>query len=120
MEFCWLSCGRALTRFFELQEKVKALLQKHDYNLPKEMESQEFNQMLVYLSEIVTHMNDLSISMQGKNINILKCHKKLNVFKEKLHLWCLQFKKGNLLNFFSLEEMVDDSESLIPMCVKKL
>ena len=77
------------------------------------MESKEFNQMLAYLSDIFSRMNDLSVSMQGKNINILKCCEKLNVFKEKLNLWCRRIKRGNLSNFPSLEEMTDEDESLI-------
>ena len=84
------------------------------------MESQEFNQMLAYLSDIFTRMNDLSVSMQGKNISILKCREKLNAFKEKLHLWCRRVKRGNLLNFASLEEMIDDYECLIPSVCEEI
>ena len=67
-EVRWLSRGRALTRFFELREEFKALLKERGYDLPKEMESQEFNQMLAYLSDIFTRMNDLSVFIQGRNI----------------------------------------------------
>ena len=68
--------------------------------------------MLAYLSDVFTRK---SVSMQGKCINILKCGEKLNAFKEKLHIWCRRVKRGNLSNFPSLVEMVDDD-----MCVKKL
>ena len=44
VEIHWLSRGRALTCFFQWREEVKALLKECDYNIPKEMESQEFNQ----------------------------------------------------------------------------
>ena len=108
-----LSSGRALTHFFELREDVKALLKEHDYDLFKEIESQEFNQMLAYLSDIFTRMNDLSVFMQGKNVSILKCREKLNAFKEKLQLWCRRVRRGIFSHFFSLEEIVDDDESLI-------
>ena len=67
-----------------------------------------------YLSDIFSCMNDLSVSVQVKNINMLKYCEKLNAFKEKLHLWCRRVKRGNLSNFPSLEEMTDDDESLIP------
>ncbi|XP_076329566.1 protein FAM200C-like [Tachypleus tridentatus] len=88
----WLSRGRALMRFFELQEEVKTFLKERDYDLPEEIESQEFNQMLAYLSDIFTRMSGLSVSLQGKNINILKCC-------ERLHLRCRRVKRGNLSNF---------------------
>ena len=60
---------RALTRFFELRKEVKAFLRERDYDHVEEIESNEFNQMLAYLSDIFSRMNDLSVSMQGKNIN---------------------------------------------------
>ena len=62
-EVRWLSRGRSLTHFFELRE-VKALLKERDYDLPKKMESQEFNQTLAYLNDIFIRK---SVSMQGKN-----------------------------------------------------
>lgn len=119
-EVRWLSRGRALTRFFELREEAKALLKERDNDLSKEMESKEFNQMLAYLGDIFSRMNDLSVSMQGKNVNILKCCEKLKAFKEKLHLWCRRVKRGNLSNFPSLEEMVDEDESLIPSVCEEI
>ena len=57
-------------------------------------------------------MNDLSVSLQGKQINILKCYEKLNAFKEKLFLWRRQMERGNISNFLSLEKMVDDNGSI--------
>ena len=39
---------------------------------------------------------------------------KLNAFEEKLHIWCQLVTRGNLSNFLSLEETVDEDVSLIP------
>lgn len=110
----WLSRGNALMRFFELRKEVQTFLKERDYDLAGDMESQEFNQMLAYLSDIFSRMNDLNISMQGENVNILTCCEKINSFKEKLQLWCRRVRRGNLSNFSSLEEMVDKNECLIP------
>ena len=73
--------------------------------------------MLAYLSDVFTRK---SVSMQGKCINILKCREKLNAFKEKLHIWCRRVKRGNLSNFPSLIEIVDDDESLIPSVCEEI
>ena len=80
------------------------------------MEYPEFNQILAYLSDIFTRMNDLSLSLQSKNINIFNCYEKLNAPKDNLSRWCRRVKKGNYQNFLSLEEIVDDNKSsrLIP------
>ena len=46
----------------------------------KKMESKEFIQILAYLNNIFSHMINLSVSMQGKNINIQKFCEMLNSF----------------------------------------
>ena len=66
------------------------------------------------MSDIFSRMNNPSVSMQGKNINILKFCEVLNAFKEKLHLWCWRVKRGNVVNVPSLEEVTDEDEFLVP------
>jgi len=39
--------------------------------------------MLAYLVDIVTMLNDLNLSMQGKNFNIFDQSKKIASFKKK-------------------------------------
>ena len=81
-EVCWLSRGRALTRFFELRNEVKDFLKERDYGIIKEMESKELNQILAYLSDLFSCLNNTSVSLQGINVNILKCREIINAFKK--------------------------------------
>ena len=83
-EVRWLSRGRALIRFFELRKEVKVFLKERDYDIIKEMESKEFIQILAYLSDIFSCLNKISVSMQGINVNILKCREIINAFKKKV------------------------------------
>ena len=52
----------------------------------------------------------------------LNCYKKLDAFNNMLCLWCWRVKRGNVSNFPSLEEIVDDIESsgLIPSVSKEI
>ena len=106
-EVRWLSRGRALTRFFELRKEVKAFLKELYYEHFKEIESKEFIQILAYLSDIFSRLNDMSVSMQGRNVNVLKCREIINALKKKLNLWCRRVERGNLSNFPLLEEKTD-------------
>ena len=81
-EVRWLSRGRALIRFFELRKEVKVFLKGRDYDIIKEMESKEFIQILAYLSDIFSCLNKIRVSMQGINVNILKCREIINAFKK--------------------------------------
>ena len=113
-EVRWLSRGRALTRFFELRNEVKDFLKERDYGIIKEMESKELNQILAYLSDLFSCLNNTSVSLQGINVNILKCREIINAFKKKLNLWCRRVEGGNLSNFPLLEEVTDEDECLVP------
>ena len=103
-----------------MRKEVKAFLTEHDYEHLKEMESKEFIQILAYLSDIFSRLNDMNISMQGINVNILKCRKIINAFKKKLNLWCQRVKRGNISNYSLLEEVTDEDECLVPSVREKL
>ena len=64
-----------------------------------QLDTEKFTQMLGYLADIFEHMNRLSISLQGKGVNIFEAREKLNAFKEKLSLWHRRVEVGNFSNF---------------------
>ncbi len=105
-EVRWLSRGNVLTRFFNLLKEVKIFLNDKKSILLVEICSKEFEQRLAYTSDIFSHMNDVSILLQGRNINILYCKEKLNAFKEKLSLWKRQIENSNYSRFPNLRSVI--------------
>ena len=83
-EVRWLSRGRVLNRFLQLRKEIKRLGEK---NLVVCFESVEFIQMTAYLADIFNHLNELNLSLQGKEINMVKASEKLKSFIAKLPLW---------------------------------
>jgi len=54
--------------------------------------------MLAHLADVFTHMNDLNVFLQGKEMNILKCCKNFNAFEENLSLCCQWVERANISN----------------------
>jgi hypothetical protein len=48
---------------------------------------------LAYLSDIFSHFNDLNISLQGREKNILIMSDKVNAFIKKLGIWIIRLEK---------------------------
>ncbi|XP_068246892.1 protein FAM200C-like [Palaemon carinicauda] len=69
-------------------------------------------QMLAYLTDVFSALNELNLSLQGRGLNILPASEKFAAFKEKLVLWVKRVKMGNLLNFPYLEEAVKENSTL--------
>jgi len=51
-EVRWLSRGSVVTHFFELREYIKVFQEERHCDQVEELESQEFNQIFAYLSDI--------------------------------------------------------------------
>ena len=64
-----------------MRKQIKVFLEERHCDLFEDLESQEVNQTVGYLSGTVTRMGDLSLSLQSKNIIILSCYEKVNAFK---------------------------------------
>ena len=54
-----------------------------------------FIQILAYLSDIFSFMNNLKYFHAREDVDILKCCEILNAFKEKLNLWRKPVERGN-------------------------
>ena len=62
--------------------------------------------MTVYLADIFHHLNELNLSLQGKEMNMVKAFEKLKSFICKVSLWSRRLQDGNLANFPFLDKIV--------------
>ena len=104
-EVRWLSRGRVMSQFFQLRETIKLYLQHRNSNLAASLESDEFVQSVAYIADVMHHLNELNLSLQGQQINVVTACEKVKAFKLKLSLWSRRIGNGNLANFPSLDEL---------------
>ena len=79
-EVWWLSKGRSLHRLVDLKEEVMIFLSGKNSPLEAFFHDQEWLRKICYLADIFEKLNDVNISMQGKNSNVLTLKDKVNGF----------------------------------------
>lgn len=113
----WLSKGAFLNRFIELKTSIKSFLLSSESKLALHMDDKVFMTRVAYMADIFDKLNDLNISMQGRNITIIDCTEKLNAFVQKLELWSVQLRSNNLSSFpqlsGSIEQLTQESKSAV-------
>ncbi|XP_034052451.1 zinc finger BED domain-containing protein 5-like, partial [Gymnodraco acuticeps] len=80
----WLSRGKTLQRLFELRNEVRAFLSEHTHPLVAMFDDADWVARLGYLSDIFSKLNQLNLSLQGKDTNVLSLYDKVCGFMEKL------------------------------------
>lgn len=66
---------------------------------------------VAYLADIFNKLNELNLSLQGRNSNILFSHDKIEAFKKKLNIWTAKVSKKTLDMFPTLDEYLSDNGS---------
>ena len=67
----WLSRCKVVSRVHELREEFIQFLGESDVEMSTMFADQDFRLQLAYLADILSHLNDLCIKLQGCEANIL-------------------------------------------------
>jgi hypothetical protein len=107
----WLSKGKVLARFFELKNELLGMFSIENPDFAVQLNDEEWCAKVAYLADILSHLNYLNESMQGKEENMLTSSDKLTRFLRKLRIWKLQVEKKNLQMFPSTYDIRTDFKS---------
>ena len=98
----WLSRGKTLRRLFEFRIEVSAFLKEHLHPLAVVFENPGWNARLAYLADVFSKLNELNLSLQGKDAHILNMYDKVNGFIHKVTLWEKKCDDGDVSCFTHL------------------
>ena len=85
-EVRWLSRGKIVERVFKLREKLSIFLQEHNAGLASLVADEIWLGKLAYLADIFNFLNQINLSLHGRDANILLSQNKIP--KETQHMEC--------------------------------
>ena len=103
-EVRWLSPGKIFQLLFELKEELLMFLCDHNTELVSIMADEIWLCKVAYLADIFNKFNELNLSLQERNLNILFSHDQIEVFKKKLNIWTKKVSEKILDLFPTLDK----------------
>ncbi|CAM2112122.1 unnamed protein product [Caretta caretta] len=100
----WLSLGKVLQRVWELRDEIHTFLemQRKENNFP-ELKNSNWVCNLAFGVDILAHLNELNVNLQGKNVFVHKLYSSVTAFKAKLVLFSKQIKDKVFTHFPTLK-----------------
>lgn len=110
-EVRWLSRGKILLRLFELRSEVRAFFMDHPFDLANRLTQKEWLFRLSYLTDIFSKLNEVNLSLQGKQTTAFTANDKIQAFKRKLEFWMSSIQCGRFDSFPALKEFSEETET---------
>ncbi len=110
-EVQWLSRRKVLQRFCSLQEEIKLFMEMKEKPV-LELSDEEWFLDLVFLVDIITHLNNLNMKLQGKDQLINNLFDHMKGFQIKFRLWGSQLSKNNGVHFQNLHARATTNNDL--------
>ena len=98
-EVCWLSRGRILNRLYELRSEVQTFLIEHSSPHATLFQDTDWIAKMAYLADIFSKLNELNMSLQGKDTSLLNLYDKVDGFLKKAELWRRASSQGDFTCF---------------------
>ncbi|CAB4057444.1 unnamed protein product [Lepeophtheirus salmonis] len=105
----WLSRGRVLSRMFKLREEIQQFLHGLEQEQAGYLDDSEFAQILAYLVDLFTALNELNRSLKGRGMDILIAREKL----ASLHLETKLFSGLGILRVKVISNKTRDPDLFI-------
>lgn len=105
-EVRWLSRGQSLRRLLLLKDEIEIFLTERKCELAAFFQNDLWLSKLCYLSDIFAKLNDLNLSLQGKNCDIFTSNDKIESFIKKINIWKSRVEKNSFEMFSSVDNFV--------------
>ncbi|GBM11848.1 General transcription factor II-I repeat domain-containing protein 2B [Araneus ventricosus] len=107
----WLSAGCVFERVWQLKDDIVSFFHEKQCSVECEMlEDTEWLADLAFFTDLLCHMNNLNVKIQGKNQFIDDIWAHLKAFKLKLNLFAGQLAKNDLSHFSRLNSIPSANE----------
>ena len=114
----WLSRGKCLTRLYELRAEVDIFLRDNHSNLQVHFDNEDFLIMLAYLPDVFGRLNEINITLQGRDITVSDVQDKLVGLSARMAVWLARIKDGSTASFPSLDELLHVKGIELPVGLK--
>lgn len=109
-EVRWLSRGKILNRLFELRSEVRTFLRDHGSPHVTLFEDMHWLAKLSYLADIFSKLNELNVSLQGKDTIVLNLYDKVGGFLKKAELWKKACAEGDFTCFPQVDAFLSNED----------